>query len=253
MKMIFLGSGTAFTIGANNYHSNVLLVTDDNKKLLIDCGSDARHALYELKMAHRDITDVYISHLHADHMGGLEWLGFTRKFDEQCDRPKLYIAETLMHDLWEKSLSGSMESLEGELCHLDTYFDTIGIKENDTFHWNGIEFRVVQTAHVMNGFTLAPCHGLFFTANQTKIYYTADTQYCPQLLMRFYTEADIIFQDCETATQHSGVHAHFSDLISLPESIKNKMWLYHYNPGHLPDAKENGFLGFVKKGQEFNF
>jgi hypothetical protein len=31
------------------------------------------------------------------------------------------------------------------------------------------------------------------------------------------------------------------------------MWLYHYNPGHLPDARADGFRGFVKKGQVFDF
>ena len=253
MKLLFLGSGTAFTVGAQNYQSNALLITDDNKILLIDCGTDARFSLYEQNYTYIDITDIYISHLHADHMGGLEWLGFTRKFDPDTDRPRLYISELIIKDLWEKSLSGSMESLEGELSHLDTYFDPKPIKENDTFFWEGTEFHTVQTVHIMNGFTLAPCHGLFFRANQTQVYYTADAQFCPQLLMHFYLQADIIFQDCETASRHSGVHAHFTELVALPEAIKKKMWLYHYNPGMLPNAKEHGFLGFVKKGQTFEF
>jgi ribonuclease BN (tRNA processing enzyme) len=253
MKFIFLGSGTAFTVGANNFQSNVLMVTDDQKKLLIDCGSDARHSLFEQGLSYRDITDIYITHLHGDHMGGLEWLGFTRKFDADCEQPKLYISELLIDNLWKKSLSGSMESLEGEVSQLSSYFKPVPIKENATFHWENIEFHLVQTVHVMNGCSLAACHGLFFRANKTQVYFTADTQFCPQLLMRFYEQADIIFHDCETATQHSGVHAHFSELISLPAAIKKKMWLYHYNSGHLPDAKEHGFLGFVKKGQTFNF
>ncbi|MEM7589467.1 MAG: ribonuclease Z, partial [Myxococcota bacterium] len=28
---------------------------------------------------------------------------------------------------------------------------------------------------------------------------------------------------------------------------------YHYNSGKLPDAKKDGFLGFVKRGQVFDF
>jgi ribonuclease BN (tRNA processing enzyme) len=251
MKLVFLGSGTAFTVGAHNYQSNALLIGDNDKKLLIDCGSDARHALNELGYSYRDITDVYISHLHADHMGGLEWLGFTRKFDPACDRPRLYISELILHELWGKCLSGSMESLEGQISHLETYFDPKPVKENSSFFWDGIEIHTVQTVHIMNGYTLAPCHGLFFQANQTQVYYTADAQFTPQLLMHFYEQADIIFHDCETAARHSGVHSHFSELSSLPSNIKKKMWLYHYNPGILPDAKEHGFLGFVKKGQIF--
>jgi hypothetical protein len=65
--------------------------------------------------------------------------------------------------------------------------------------------------------------------------------------------ADIIFHDCETASVKSGVHAHYTELLTLSETIRNKIWLYHYNPGALPDAKKDGFRGFVKKGQCFDF
>ena len=45
----------------------------------------------------------------------------------------------------------------------------------------------------------------------------------------------------------------FSELITLDKEIRNKMWLYHYNPGPLPDARENGFRGFIQRGQAFDF
>ena len=31
------------------------------------------------------------------------------------------------------------------------------------------------------------------------------------------------------------------------------MWLCGYQPGQKPDAKADGFLGFVQRGQRFNF
>jgi ribonuclease BN (tRNA processing enzyme) len=253
MKLTFLGTGAAFTVGSQNFHSNAILENDAKQKFLIDCGSDARHSLHEMGLSYKDITDVYISHLHADHIGGLEWLGFTRKFDPDCDRPRLYISEIIAEDLWNKSLSGSMESLEGELSKITTYFDLITVRENEPFQWSGVEFQLVQTVHIMNGYTLAPCHGLFFKSNGIQVYYSADTQFCPHLLTRFYEQADIIFHDCETSRHQSCVHANFAELDSLPAEIKKKMWLYHYQPGHLPDAKKHGFQGFVKKGQVFKF
>ena len=63
-KLIFLGSGSAFTVGANNFQSNILLVTEQNHKLLIDCGTDIRLSLYAAGLSYLDITDIYISHLH---------------------------------------------------------------------------------------------------------------------------------------------------------------------------------------------
>ena len=56
----------------------MILESEDGSKLLIDCGTDARHSLHELGLSYKDIEHVYISHLHADHAGGLEWLGFSR-------------------------------------------------------------------------------------------------------------------------------------------------------------------------------
>jgi ribonuclease BN (tRNA processing enzyme) len=78
-KMIFLGSGSAFTM--KNRQSNAILIDSENKKsLLIDCGTDIRHSLAKINYSHRDISAVYISHAHADHAGGLEWLGFCSYF-----------------------------------------------------------------------------------------------------------------------------------------------------------------------------
>ena len=78
-------------------------------------------------------------------------------------------------------------------------------------------------------------------------------QYAPHEIMDFYKWADIIFQDCETAKVLSGVHAHYTELVTLDKEIKRKMWLYHYNPGPLPNARKQGFRGFVQKGQCFDF
>lgn len=253
MKIIFIGSGSAFTVGANNYHSNMLIENDQGERLLLDCGSDARLALYEVGVSHKDIHSVYISHLHADHVGGLEWLGFTTKFDPQGKKPHLYVSEKLLPDLWNKVLSGGLSSLQIEEATLSSFFHVHTVKDNNTFVWKKIKFQLVQTIHVISGFTLNPSFGVMFTANGLTVFFTSDTQFCPNQLRDFYGMADIIFHDCETTSVKSTVHAHYDELVTLPEEIKKKMWLYHYNPGPLPNAVADGFLGFVKKGQCFDF
>ena len=106
MKLTFIGTGSAFTM--SNFQSNMLL-DDSGKRLLIDCGGDARHALARVGLGARDIDALYVSHLHADHIGGIEWLGFSRYFGKG-PKPDLYVNERLSHSLWEKSLRGGMAS-----------------------------------------------------------------------------------------------------------------------------------------------
>lgn len=251
--MTFLGSGSAFTVGYDNYQSNVLLEIDSDT-LLIDAGTDIRHALFEQNKSFADIKSVYITHLHSDHCGGLDWLGLTTYFTGQHTfKPDLYISETLVDALWNKCLSAGLSTIPNSEASLDTFFNVKPLQHHEGFVWQGISFKLVQTVHYYSDHELMPSFGLLFSYHDTRIFYTSDTQSAPEQLAGFYEEADIIFHDCETSPYKSGVHAHYSELVKLPEAIKNKMWLYHYNPGELPDAKKDGFLGFVKKGQCFTF
>jgi len=252
-KLLFLGSGAAFTVGTDNYQSNMLLVSDTGKKILIDCGSDIRYSLYKTGFSYLDITDIYISHIHADHIGGLEFIGFSTKFDPRCQRPKLYLDTELAKNLWIHSLSGGMRYIENEISTLETFFEQVEIDDNRNFLWEDIEFNLIKVIHVNSGHAIMPSYGLFFEVNGIKVFLTTDTQMCLNALDKYYQEADIIFQDCETAKFPSNVHAHYQELLTLPLSIKNKMWLYHYQTGKLPDAKKDGFCGFVERGQEFCF
>ena len=251
MKITFIGTGSAFTVGEGNYNSNILLEADNSKKFLIDCGSDARHALHELGLSAKDIDNVFITHLHADHAGGLEWLGFSRKFISKSPKPNLYISESLNNRLWDHTLSGGMSSLDEEKASLESYFAPHLLEENAEFEWEDSHFKTVRTKHVSDGGCSLPSFGLFIQNNESKIYITSDTQFTPETLEPYYRDADVIFHDCETGNFKSGVHAHYDDLVTLHEEIKSKMWLYHYSPGALPDAKSAGFKGFVKKGQSF--
>jgi ribonuclease BN (tRNA processing enzyme) len=253
MKLIFAGAGSAFTVGNHNYNSNILLESDKGKRLLIDCGSDARHSLHDLGFSYVDIQNVYISHLHADHVGGLEWLGFTSKFDPNVPKPNLYISKKIVSRLWEHVLSGSLASIPSDNPSLKDYFVVHSVEPKGSFRWQNITFHLVETIHVDGAWLKMPSFGLFFTIRGTKIFITTDTQFTPRKLMPFYKKADVIFQDCETSKYNTGVHAHYSQLLTLDSDIRKKMWLYHYNPGPKPDAEQDGFKGFVKVGQVFKF
>ncbi|MEC4988813.1 MAG: MBL fold metallo-hydrolase [Oscillatoria sp. PMC 1068.18] len=253
MKLVFLGSGSAFTIGGDNFQSNIIIESENEKKLLVDCGSDLRFSLDALGLSYLDITDIYISHLHSDHVGGLEYIGFSTKFDPRCEKPIIYCSKDIASLLWNHTLSGGMMSIEGDLANLDSYFQLEQIELNGHFTWENIKFKLVKVNHVDNSYYLMPSYGLFFEIKGKKVLITTDTKLSWEMNKEYYQQAELIFHDCETSRFHTPVHASYEDLTTLPPEIKQKMWLYGYQPGKLPDAEKDGFLGFVERGQVFEF
>ncbi len=250
-ELRFLGSGSAFTLGDGNWQSNLLLTTNDNRRLLIDCGTDIRFSLGEQGLGAADLNAVYISHLHADHCGGLEWLGFSTAFGPGVKkRPRLFAATGVMAGLWDHALKGGMEWFGDRTADLTSYFDPVAVEA--AFSWEGTVFRLVPAHHLSDGQRWMPCFGLAFALGGRKVLFTADSQFAPERLAPYYHDADLIFQDCETEAAPSGVHAHYRDLCGLPADIRAKMWLYHTQGGPHPDAAAAGFKGFVAKGQRFD-
>jgi ribonuclease BN (tRNA processing enzyme) len=259
VKIQFIGAGSAFN--KVDGQSNAIVISESGKKLLIDCGSTCWTTADKLGLGlkYTDIDAVYISHLHADHVGGLEELAFCTYFNPSAERPRLFCNTQLMHELWEQALRGGLESIQGKVVTITEYFDCHPVENSSFFVWEGISFIPVQTVHVMAGYHIKYSYGLIIqeigvSSEKPKVFFTSDTQFAPNQIMDFYRSCDVIFQDCETSPFKSGVHANFADLTTLSDDIRSKMWLYHYQPGTFhPAAVDNGFCGFVKSGQCFEF
>lgn len=272
MKLTFAGVGGAFTT-QQYYQSNMVITADSGKRLLIDCGTDARFSFGELGATNANLIDwadgVYISHLHADHIGGLEWFGFCTFFGRKHKpKPKLYIADALVDDLWG-CLKAGMKWYESQVLRLESFFDIHAIPANEEFVWEKIHFTPVKTAHITNDTDSMSSYGLLvdhkgheaqFSGVWLKndpdqlasFYVTTDTMFRPEL-QAIYDKAEVVFHDCETYAHRSRVHPHYDDLKTLPEQTKSKMWLYHYAPNSPQNPAEDGFRGFVTKGQTFEF
>ena len=259
MLLQFVGAGSAFNL--EQFQSNMILKSgeESNNGLLIDIGSLAPIALKNLGILGHNISDhikgLYVSHCHSDHIGGIEWLGLNTLFNPNAPKPKLLAMPDVMEQLWENALKAGMETLEGSIASLSTFFDLVVLQPNEWFVWDGLQLMPVQTIHVVGGYKFMPSYGLMmgYGYPAERIFLTTDTQSNPNQLQAFYRQADTIFHDCETSPFKSGVHAHYDELIKLDAEVRAKMYLYHYNEGDLPDAKADGFRGFVTAGQKFNY
>ena len=280
MIIKFLGSGSAFVLAEENYQSNILFektieeeqfnASEHNtvstgfktvtKRLLMDAGTSIAESLNANNLQPTDIDAIFISHLHGDHVHGLEYIGFKTYFIPEfgSNRPTLTANPRILEKVWDEVLKGTMGNLNGSKATLSTYFDLSLVKPREVFTFVNTEYQLVQVPHVIDDTEEVPAYGLSFKEDDINFFITGDTQFDFWRMIGHYEKADVIFHDCEMITYPNSVHAQFSQLKELPEQYKAKMWLYHYMLyGKTFEELEQevidaGFAGLVKRGQVFD-
>ena len=247
MKLLALGTGGAFApVGQWN---TSMVLSSDTQNLLLDCGPDIRHSLANANMSFSDIQAVYISHLHSDHVGGLEQLAFATYFTDGCPKPKLFIAEDLLQELKDMVMPG-LAHLLGSVAVLDTYFEVIPV--TNSFEYMGCTFLLKKLEHIRSyDFSVMYSYGLIFNTGSKQVFWTSDALMLPADADAYLT-SDLIIHDCETSSLPSGVHAHYQQLRTLPAEIKSKMWLIHYSDSSSFAIFFDSFAGFIEVGQRLS-
>lgn len=77
LRLMFLGVGAAFS--NTMFQSNMIVVKGDTV-VFIDLGTKATHKMLEFGLSVHDVTDIVITHSHADHVGGLEELALKKRY-----------------------------------------------------------------------------------------------------------------------------------------------------------------------------
>jgi len=215
MDITFLGTGSAF----NHYFgNNSALLTFDNTNLLLDCGHSVPNYLEE-KIKIGDVDNIWISHMHADHIGGLEEIAFKNKFMFDGKKTNLIVAEDIYDDLifW---LELTLKWTPKGNVDVSQYFNIHKIKgPSYAFSINNTKFSMKEVHHIglMPAFMLVGDNFIF----------TGDTQFINWIQYNL-NNIDYIFQDTQLKTYSNDVHATLDQLLTLPEDIRNKIYCMHY-------------------------
>ncbi len=221
-----IGVGDAFT---DRYYNASFFVESGKTRLLVDAPPALGKALGDLgtrggdRIGLADVDRVIITHLHGDHVGGLEQLLFFRRF-VVGRKVELYACPEVLAGLWNTRLSGGMDTLmqaDGSLVHLklEDYADVIPLETGR----NQIGDLVLEWRPTIHHI---PTSALRMSNGETSFGYSADTAFDPSLI-EWLSASDAFFHETNL-----GIHTPLASLVGLSETVRSKMHLIHYPDFH---------------------
>ena len=258
MRITFLGTGTAWSKAPINYNNNALVsAAESEDRWLIDCGTTAPAALHAMGLGVADVSGVLITHLHGDHVFGLEETGFYNYFVLKR-KVKLWLPEKLLtsrsgiagEDIWENCLRGPMGTVQmvdgsPKEVGLEDYFDVVFLREGEPHNIQGTRVELFEVDHVPQ----KPCYGLILNDS---VGYTSDCTYSrARIEWLLERGCQTIFHDVYFGKAFPGrVHTSYEEIAELPKDIAQHIVLMHYNDGvgeeQLRRAKDAGFRVAVR-------
>lgn len=250
----FMGTGSSFSKRYGNTSALVFVENDGiMKKLLIDCGRSTPDDLYSHGYSFADIDAIFVTHLHGDHVYGLEEAGFVGRYVLNKKPHLIFPHEKVKNDLWDKVLKGTM--MNGDLPRVmkmeDYFISTVVDRTEQCFFFNDVMFSVFPTIHIQNKKSYGVAIG-----EKDFILYSGDSLLNKDLIdIGFKEDCQVVFQDCQLFHNEERVHASIEDLLTLDEQNREDIYIMHYGDdleSHRERIESSGFK-IATRGEKYHF
>ncbi|HEY2932010.1 MAG TPA: MBL fold metallo-hydrolase [Acidobacteriota bacterium] len=258
MELEVLGIGNAFT--SCHFHTSFLIRSE--QWYLLDAPQALLRLLRERCIDPARITGVICTHVHGDHVAGLETLALWKKYVQKV-RLGLFTSARVYRELREKFFPSFADTFSGDLKRIERlgfadYFDYQELVPGEP---SRLDSRL--TVEVRHNWHPTPTLGLKLSASRT-IGISGDTCYRPVLLKSLLQEesispdeydrlagewlwqADVIYH--EVTSTESGPHTSEKDLLALPETVRRKLRAIH-----ISDDYEEKELRVAREGERVEF
>jgi hypothetical protein len=197
--------------------------------LMIDCGQEALTAFRERYGRFPDA--VFITHVHMDHVAGLERLFFASYFDpERRGKVRLYVPVSVLPHLQSRLADYPGVLAEGGANWWDA-FQLVPVTRG--FWHAGQWYEVFAVRHHLPD----TAFGLRLPGS---VVWTGDTRPIPEVLARYADAGEWVAHDC--ALRGNPSHSGIGDLErEYPAELLSRCVLYHY--ASLEDAEALRALG----------
>ncbi|WP_079709785.1 MBL fold metallo-hydrolase [Paraliobacillus ryukyuensis] len=244
IKITALGVGGAFT---EKYYHNNYIFDFGERRMLVDAGTTIRYSLKESDYELNSITDILITHLHSDHVGGLEEIGQRCKFILN-HKPNLWIREDQYRE-FRRSLN---RGLETDGFTLLSYFNVCLFNIEEGFNIDKYKIVTIRTDHYhakgMKSFgfkVIQPNNSsILFTGDIAKIYEKG-------LIWHIDDKTAMIFHDCSIVS--NPVHASINEIRSYyGHELMERIYMMHYQDDTDVELMEKiNNCNFVRQGEEY--